>query len=116
MPNDSERSISYTPEFKRNLRILAKSYRSIRTDITPLLEQLESGELPGDRVQHTQHLVYKVRVPNSDAQRGKSCGYRVIYYLNTSTSVVLITIYSKLEQGDISSEAIRNIIDEYKDV
>ncbi|WP_287170917.1 hypothetical protein [Microcystis sp. M_QC_C_20170808_M9Col] len=30
--------------FKRNLRTLAKKYRSIRDDIQPMIEQLEQGE------------------------------------------------------------------------
>ena len=44
MPNDPV-SISFTFEFKRNLRALAKKYRSIRSDIQPLIDQLLSGEL-----------------------------------------------------------------------
>jgi len=31
--------ISYTPEFKRNLRRLAKKYRQIRSDLDPLLQR-----------------------------------------------------------------------------
>jgi len=39
MPADQV-SISFTFEFKRNLRALAKKYRSIRSDIQPLIDQL----------------------------------------------------------------------------
>jgi len=35
----------------------------------------------------------KVRLRNSDAQRGKSGGYRVIYYLKTKAKIILVTIY-----------------------
>ncbi|WP_198134526.1 hypothetical protein [Geotalea uraniireducens] len=42
--------ISFTLEFKRNLRALAKKYRSIRSDIQPLIDHLLAGELPGDQV------------------------------------------------------------------
>jgi mRNA-degrading endonuclease RelE of RelBE toxin-antitoxin system len=52
-----------------------------------LVNQLEQGETPGDQIQGTGHSVYKVRLPNTDAQRGKSGGYRVIYYLKTSSKV-----------------------------
>lgn len=40
--------VEVTAKFKRNLRILAKKYRSIRNDIQPIIEQLQAGELPGD--------------------------------------------------------------------
>lgn len=49
MPTDPV-SISFTLEFKRNLRALAKKYRSIRSDVQPLIDQLLAGELPGDHV------------------------------------------------------------------
>lgn len=37
MPPESV-TISFTLEFKRNLRALAKKYRSIRSDVQPLIE------------------------------------------------------------------------------
>ncbi|QXD17219.1 type II toxin-antitoxin system RelE/ParE family toxin [Rhodocaloribacter litoris] len=47
---------------------------------------------------------------NSDAQRGKSGGYRMLYYLKTPERIILVTIYSKTEQGDITAEEVRRII------
>jgi len=44
--------------------------------------------------------------------KGKSGGYRVIYYLRTVTLVTLIMIYSKTEQTDIDPETIRRLIEE----
>ena len=78
MPTDSVR-ISFTLEFKRNLRALAKKYRSIRSDIQPLIDQLSAGELPGDQVPGTNLTIFKVRLKNSDIQKGKRSGYRCIY-------------------------------------
>lgn len=40
--------IALTPRFKKDLRELAKRYRSIRSDIQPLIEQLQAGEIPQD--------------------------------------------------------------------
>jgi mRNA-degrading endonuclease RelE of RelBE toxin-antitoxin system len=57
--------------------------------------------------------IYKVRIRNRDAARGKSGGYRVIYYLKTSSAVILITIYSKTEQSDITSVKIKQILSEF---
>ena len=50
---------------------------------------------------------------NSDNQKGKSGGYRLVYYLKTSVNVLLLTIYSKSEQDDVAAEDLRMIIEEY---
>ena len=116
MPNSSgkEIQVSFTPEFKRNVRQLAKKYRHIKSDIQPVIEQLESGQTPGDQIPRTHYTVFKVRVKNTDIKKGKRSGYRMIYYLKTRESVVLITIYSKTEQGDISTDTIRRIISNFE--
>jgi mRNA-degrading endonuclease RelE of RelBE toxin-antitoxin system len=75
---------------------------------------LENGELLGDRIQGlAPYRVYKARIRNSDAQRGKSGGYRVIYYLETNEQTVLLTIYSKTDQADIPNDVLHRIIDNY---
>ncbi len=63
-------------------------------------------------MQGTGYTAYKVRLPNSDAQRGSSGGYRVIYYVRTASGRLLVTIHSKTEQSDIPADDIRRIIDE----
>ena len=39
-----------SPTFNRNTRSLKKKYRNVLKDVDPLLEQLESGETPGNQV------------------------------------------------------------------
>jgi len=56
--------------------------------------------------------VYKVRLPNPSAQRGKSGGFRVIYYVKLADAVMLVTIYSKTEQTDISADELRRLLDD----
>jgi mRNA-degrading endonuclease RelE of RelBE toxin-antitoxin system len=53
-----------------------------------------------------------LRIANSDARRGKSGGYRTIYYLPSAERVVLLTIYSKSDQADISAKEIGRIIED----
>jgi mRNA-degrading endonuclease RelE of RelBE toxin-antitoxin system len=103
-------NIEFTPEFKRNIRALAKKYRHIRSDIQSLIERLEKGELMGDKIPGVKYSVFKVRILNSDIPKGKSAGYRLIYYFKSSTNIILITIYSKSDQSDISATQIRSII------
>jgi mRNA-degrading endonuclease RelE of RelBE toxin-antitoxin system len=105
-------NISFTLEFKRNLRALAKKYRSIRSDIQPLIDHLLAGELPGDQVPGVSLTIFKVRLQNSDIQKGKRSGYRCAYYLKTCNDIILVTVYSKSEQSDISAAKLRSIIQE----
>ena len=78
-----------------------------------VIEQLEQGEQPGDQISGVGYAVFKVRVRNSDNQKGKSGGYRLIYYLETTTGIILLTIYSKSEQVDIEADELRKIITDY---
>ncbi len=106
--------VKASPTFNRNLRTLAKKYRSIRNDIQPVIEQLEQGELPGDQIPGVGYAVFKLRVRNSDTQKGKSGGYRLIYYVKTATGIILLTVYAKSEQVDIAADSIQSIITEYE--
>lgn len=38
----------------------------------------------------------------------------MIYYVRTPQRILLVTLYSKTEQGDIAPEAIRQIIESYE--
>lgn len=116
MPDEGEnRSIVFTPEFKRNIRRLSRKYRSIRSDVEPIIESLETGQTPGDQITGTGYTIFKVRVQNSDIRKGKRAGYRMIYYLATADLVVLLTIYSKSDQGDISARKLRQIVSEFEE-
>ena len=117
LPRDESPStydVFFTGEFKRNLRQLAKKYRRIKIDVQPLLTDLEAGKTPGDQIPGLDVVIYKVRVRNSDSAKGKSGGYRIIYQKTTDLTVILITVYSKTEQEDISLEEIRTIITAYE--
>ena len=118
MPIDSQQSfhVEYTPEFKRSLRKLARKYRSIRTDLEPVIKGLQAGELVGDQITGTGYTLFKSRVRNSDIQKGKRSGYRLIYWLRTSKDIILVTVYSKLDQGDISTKEIRRILKPFQDL
>ena len=116
MPNDSFNTaqVQYTAEFKRTVRVLAKRYPHIRSDFEPLVNDLKLGKTPGDQVPGVGYTVFKVRLRNRDTQKGKRAGYRVIYYLKTLRRIVLLTVYSKLEQSDIPVRRIQKIIRQHE--
>lgn len=106
--------VEFTPEFKRNLRILAKKYRNIRADIQPVIKQIQEGNFVGDRIPKMgDYSVFKVRVGNRDIHKGKSAGYRLIY-VTIREKVILITIYSKTERPGITHDRIRRIVKDYR--
>ena len=58
--------------------------------------------------------LYKVRIKNSDNNRGKSAGYRIITYTRIEDEIFLVDIYSKSEMENIADEAIDLIVKNYK--
>jgi mRNA-degrading endonuclease RelE of RelBE toxin-antitoxin system len=103
---------SYAP-FQKELRRLARKYPKVAESVNALSAELKNDERPGDLVPDMGgYDIYKVRLPNPSAARGKSGGFRVIYYLQLVDHVILLTIYSKTEQTDITPAEIRQILDE----
>ena len=98
--------------FQRDLRRLAKKYPAVLTEFETLAQQLKADARPGDKIPRVGQEVYKVRLANPSASRGKSGGFRVIYYVQLTDSVLMLTIYAKSEQTDISPEDIRRILDD----
>lgn len=106
--------VGFTPRFLKASKRLRKKYSQIGLVVQQLINRLAQGETPGDQIQGVGYTAYKTRVQNPDAQRGKSGGFRVIYYIKRADRVTLLMIYSKTEQVDISSEEIRHLIDEFE--
>jgi mRNA-degrading endonuclease RelE of RelBE toxin-antitoxin system len=109
-------SIFYSDEFKRNVRKLLKKYPSLPKDLDEFIQRLQTGEVSSDLLQHVGLNVYKARIKNSDNRKGKSAGYRIIYYVKKEDEIFLVTLYSKSEQGDISPQSVQKIIDSWHSV
>lgn len=107
-------NVEYSEGFKRQLKRLSRKYKRIKTDVSPILQALANGETPGSQITGVSYTLYKVRAQNSDSKRGKSGGYRIIYYLKTDTRCILVTIYSKAEQSDITVDTLKQILKEFE--
>lgn len=108
-------TVVFGPRFTKLAKKLQRKYSHILGVIEALTDQLEAGEIPGDRIQGLSRIVYKVRLPNPDAQRGKSGGYRVIYYIQTAERVALLLIYAKVAVENIPLDLIEQAIKELDD-
>jgi mRNA-degrading endonuclease RelE of RelBE toxin-antitoxin system len=99
MSNESDLvKIDLTPEYKRNLRGLSKRFRQIRLDTQPVIEQIQAGNFIGDRIpgMGEDYIILKVRVKNSNIQKGKSAGYRMIYQVESPSIVLLLSSWTKI--------------------
>ena len=106
--------ILFSDEFKARLRTLAKRYRSIRTDLQALIDDLQAGNFTGAQIPGTGYAVFKVRLKNSDIQKGKSSGYRVIYQLKDNSCILMLLIYAKSDQTDITVKQVQDIISKFE--
>lgn len=106
--------IRLTVEFQRKLRTLSKKYRQIQRDLEEILKQLQGGNFLGDRLSGIGYEIFKARVKNSDIKKGKSAGYRLIYWIHSSNKIVLLDIYSKSEQEDIEVKEIQRILADFE--
>jgi mRNA-degrading endonuclease RelE of RelBE toxin-antitoxin system len=86
-----KRTVVFSDRFPRILKELRKKYRHVEEDVDDFADTLEEGETPGDRLQGTgDHIVYKARLASRDMQRGKSGGFRAIYYLKTESHIIIM--------------------------
>ena len=105
-------TVRISAPFQKELDRLARKYPKVIDVAASLIETLKGDERPGDKIPHIGYDVYKVRLKNPSARRGKSGGFRVVYYVQLVNSVILLTIYSKTEQTDISPDEIQHILQE----
>jgi mRNA-degrading endonuclease RelE of RelBE toxin-antitoxin system len=112
MTNDNV-EVRFSRQILREIKTLKRRFRHIDEDLKETITDLKAGKNPGDRLQDIEtYLVYKMRLKNRDARRGKRGGYRLIYYVQTAAQIYLLTIYAKSDQENISTDIIQQIIDE----
>ncbi len=101
--------------FRRSLKNLLKKYPHAREDARLALDELtrspELGVLiPGGRG------VRKVRVRNSDLQRGKSGGYRLLYLpLAQPQIIAALLMYAKSDQADVTRRELEELLQELEE-
>lgn len=99
------------PEFRRELKRLAKNYPSLKTEIAVLFDEL--GKIPtlGTPLGND---VYKIRLAIASKGKGKRGGARIITYAQLDdTTVLLLSIYNKGQKDIISDKEIRELLERY---
>ncbi len=96
----------YSEEFAKDFARLRKRYRRIEDDLAALESEMQHKNVRGDFVRGYGLPIYKIRMTNRSARRGKRGGFRIIYYLQTSESILFIHIYSKSDQDDVNDSEV----------
>ncbi len=105
--------VDFAKRFNRDLGRLERKYPHVADEVESLVARLKENDRPGDKIPGVGYDVYKVRLGNPSAGRGKRGGFRVVYYIRRKDSVLLLTLYTKTQREDIPPEQIRRIIEEY---
>jgi mRNA-degrading endonuclease RelE of RelBE toxin-antitoxin system len=106
-------SIDYANEFKRRLKPLSKKYHSLRQSVDALVTDLLINPFLGESYGKN---IYKIRLADKSKGKGKSGGFRVIYYLTIKTedsiNIMLVTIYDKSEIDTIKKDEVLSILNQ----
>lgn len=107
-------TIKYSARFLKDAKRLKekKNFRKIGDDIKEAEESLRARKDCGNLIPGLSGLqIFKIRQRNSSTNTGKSGGFRIIYYqMLENNMVIMLTIYSKTEQDNISKEEILAIL------
>lgn len=96
------------PYFKKELKSLAKRYRSIKTDLADLFETLETNPTQGT---HIGNNCYKIRIAIASKDKGKSGGARIITNIVIAdTTVYLLSIYDKSEKENLTNKELEKLL------
>ena len=94
--------------YKKALKKLSKTYRNINLDIKDFLKSINTKKDLGIELKSN---VFKVRVKNSDKNKGKSSGYRLISYLAiVENELHLLYIYDKSKLANITEKEVDELI------
>ena len=109
-------TISTTEEFNRQVRRLAKKYKSLKNDLRSFQQELLDTPLQGDNLGGG---VRKIRMAIASTKgKGKSGGARVltlnILVSDDADDVTLLTIYDKNEIDNVSDDYIKWLVGEAK--
>ena len=97
-----------TKDFDKQVRLLSKKYRSLKTDLKAFEKELLANPTMGDDLGDN---VRKVRMAIASKNKGKSGGARIITCTVLvdviNTDIYLLTIYDKGEKESISKREIK---------
>lgn len=106
-------SVILTKPFKKSVKRLKKKYPRVQQDVKLAVETLLEMPTLG-RVIIGSNGIRKLRIRNQDAQRGKSGGYRLLYYFedHANKTIYLLLLFSKSERDDVTRRELEGLLEE----
>jgi len=95
--------------FDKEVKKLSKKYNLIKEDLKDFI--LNFDDIHQEAITIKSNL-YKVRLSNSNKNKGKSAGYRVYYYVKINETVYLLTIYDKSQIESINENTLTQYMEE----
>ena len=95
------------PLFDKQYKKLAKKYNLIKSDVEEFIINFDDLHQQATSIKND---LYKIRLANSNKNKGKRAGYRVYYYIKVEETVYLLTIYDKSEIEKIDENILIEMI------
>ena len=94
--------------YKKSYKKLSKQYKNIQDDVDNFINSIQSKDNLGIELKSN---IFKVRIKNSDKNRGKSAGYRLISYLAiVKNELQLLYIYDKSKIENLTEDEIDKLV------
>ena len=105
--------IYFCDSFKKAIKHFKKRYPNVTEDVSKAIRELQETPTKGDVIRGAKGA-RKVRVANSDMNKGKSGGYRLLYYVvdEPTKSIYLVMLFAKNEQENISTKEVIELLKE----
>ena len=110
-------SVRLTTSFKRTIKKLKRRYPHIQADVQIGVEVLLQAPRLGVIIKGSGGI-RKLRLRNRDAKRGKSGGYRLLYYFEDepTQTIYLLLLYSKSERQSVTGRELQELLIELGDL
>ncbi|SFP01996.1 hypothetical protein [Hydrogenimonas thermophila] len=100
------------PLFEKQVKRLLKKYPHIKEDIKNFANDFTELHQKATPIKKS---IFKVRIANSDKNKGKRSGYRVYYYYKVDDVVYLLNIYDKSKIEMIDEKIVFEEIEKFLD-
>ncbi len=105
--------IEVSTVFKKQAKRLIQKFPSLKSELESLISSLEIDPTQGESL---GNQCFKIRLAISSKGKGKSGGARIITQVRvTKLAVLLLSIYDKSEQADISDRQIKLLLSQLPD-
>ncbi len=96
--------------FDKQAKQLSKKFNLFKSDLENFVNNFEEYHATATNIKIN---LFKIRLSNSNKNRGKSAGYRIYYYLKVDEMVYLLTIYDKSQIESINENVLIDLVKEF---